>query len=905
MKYLFIAEKNSVMRAVEETYRKHKSEIDRKLHGELIFTALSGHVCRWLEPSEYKEWKDLKWKDLELPLTPEPFLITGSKEKHASEVLNTVKQLVKDEKPDAYIVGTDSDIEGNGIYYLLSHELKITDKPTLRFFEQSLTENEVVDSLMNMTDFYKEPRDVRMTDTFITRSQFDWLVGMNATIAITLRSGELYKVGRVKAPTLKLVYDNSEAIENFIPHSDYQVKVIYADGFSGLMLEEGNGEEALFETEEQAKAFIEELGDAKSASVTKVERNDVKEYAPSLYKLSALQGEAGSKYNYSPKETLDTVQELYEKKFLTYPRTDGTYVSSAKAETFGTLLNTLKKVDGVSEFAENVTASDIERVKKNKKVVNDEEVKKSSHDALLPTEYIPDLNSLSVMQQKIYLLVAKRFLAQFMPPKVDRKTVLLAEINGRTFKSNGSTNIARGWSELYDKKEAQEQISDEINKGNTLDVNELTTHEKKSKPPKRLTSASLVTAMENIAKYIDDKHLKDVMKEAKGIGTQATRADIIEQLISTGYIKCEGKNNALTITDMGKRYMSVLKLFSITDPSSAAEWESLFQSVKEGVTTKDDAMEEILDYVYEFMDEVANADIKAMPRAVTTLDIKCPYCGGAIKKLKWGYACENTIGDKCKFKVSSFHDKVKEDDIKELIVNGVTRKIRAISKSKKSGKSFDARLKLCAVDDDEAVKFSFDEPKELSVKCPYCNGRIFEYSWGFSCENRRDGKCNFSVNSFKGKVQNTDIEELILKGKTRLIKGIGKSKKTGQLLDRYIILNKKGSEYATGFSSGTVPHEQNIVVPDDLKCPYCNGKIIAGNYGFECEHGKDEKNKCSFFVNYHEGKFTIEHLEQLIKNGETSYIEGLTAKSGKPYTAAFKLNKKGSEKTTAMVFPPK
>lgn len=901
MKYLFVAEKNSVMRAVQDAYNKHKSEIDEKLGGEIIFTALSGHVCRWLEPSEYKEWKDLKWKDLDLPLTPEPFLIAGSKEKHAAEVLKNVKTIIKEQKPDAYIVGTDSDVEGNGIFYLLSNEANIINKPTLRFFEQSLTENEVVNSLMHMTDFYKEPRDVRMTDTFITRSQFDWLVGMNSTIAITLRSGELYKVGRVKAPTLKLVYDNSIAIENFKPHSDYQIKVSYEDGFSGLMLTEDGNEEEFFDTEEMAKDFLTTLGDADSGVVTKIDRKNEKTYAPSLYKLSTLQGEAGSKYNLSPKETLDTVQELYEKKFLTYPRTDGTYVSNSKAESFKTLLESLKKVEELSGFTEKITESDVERVKKNKKVVNDEEVKKTSHDALLPTEYSPDINSLSVNQRKIYLLVAKRFLAQFMPAKEDQKTVLFADINGRSFKSTGSINIARGWSELYDNKDNAEQIPDTIVSGSHLDVNSLNVYEKKSKPPKRLTSASLITAMENISKYIDDKHLKDVMKEAKGIGTQATRADIIEQLIATGYIKCEGKNNALTITDMGKRYMEVLKLFSISDPSSAAEWESLFQSVKEGTVTREDAAEKVLDYVYEFMDEVANADIKAIPHESVTLDVRCPYCGGTIRKLRWGYACENSLAG-CKFKLSSFNDKVKEEDVKSLIINGETRKIRAISKSKKTGKSFDAKLKLGTTEDAEVVKFYFDEPKELSVKCPYCGGKIYEYSWGFSCENRISGKCNFSVNGYKGKVKNSNIEELILKGKT-LITKIGKSKKTGKLVDRYIILNEKGSEYATGFAAAA-PTELPAI-PDDLKCPYCKGKIIATSYTFACENNQDEKDKCAFFVNHHEGKFTVEHLRQLIENGKTTYINDLVAKSGKKYTAAFKLNPKGSDKVTEMEFPPK
>lgn len=911
------------MRAVEDAYKHNKAAIDTKLGGEVVFTALSGHVCRWLEPSEYDEWKDTKWKDLELPLTPEPFQIAGTKEEYASGVLANVKKLVKEEKPDAYIVGTDSDVEGNGIFYLLSKYLHIENKPTYRFFEQSLTEKEIVHSLLHMTDFYKEPRDVRMTDTFITRSQFDWLVGMNATIAITTRSGELYRVGRVKAPTIKLVYDNSMAIDNFVPHSDFFVKAEFADGFTGMMLTEDRSEEEVFETEDKAIAFIEALSDPKSANVVSLEKKKISQSAPALYKLSSLQGEAGSKYNYSPKQTLDTVQELYEMRLLTYPRTDGTFVSTAKAATFDTLINTMKHIPELSEHANKVSAADIEKVKKNKKVVNDEEVKKSSHDALLPTETIPsNFEKLSKMQQDIYLLVAKRFLAQFLPDKVNESTTLLSNISGRIFRSKGTITLLPGWSILYRKtsdeeeKEKDEKIPSSIEKGATISVNTVKPHEKVSKPPARLTSATLVTAMENIAKYIDDKHLKDVMKEAKGIGTQATRADIIEQLIKTGYIKCEGKKNTLSITDMGKRYMETMKQFSITDPTTAAEWESVFQSVKEGKVSREDAKEQTLDYVYDFIDEVAKAEIKVAPRDLQVLNVNCPFCkeNGKIRKLKWGYACENAIGKEaaCHFKLSNFDGKVTEKDIAALSTEGITRKITAISKSKKTGKAFNARLKLIG-NTENGIQFAFDDPEELPVKCPYCQGKIFKYDWGYSCENRRSQACTFVVSNKRKKIQITDVEELVIKGKTRVIKGIAVSSKTKKPFDAMLVLLPKGTKDDKGrdvvckydFGDKDKTSVQLPEVPDDLKCPYCNGKVVADRFYFRCEHNNKEKQSCGFAVSRHNGKFTTDDLRDLLEKGETRYIENLVSQKGKTFTAAFKLNEKGAKYATEMVFPPK
>lgn len=917
MKYLFLAEKNSVMRAVEDAYKHNKATVDAKLGGEVIFTALSGHVCRWLEPSEYDEWKDTAWKDLEMPLTPEPFKIAGTKEKYAAGVLSNVQKLVKEERPDAYIVGTDSDVEGNGIFYLLSKYLRIEDKPTYRFFEQSLTEKEIIHSLLNMTNFYKEQRDVRMTDTFITRSQFDWLVGMNATIAITTRSGELYRVGRVKAPTIKLVYDNSMAIDNFVPHSDFLVKAEFADGFTGTMLTEDRSEDESFETEDKAKEFIDSLSDKEHASVLSVEKKKSSQSAPALYKLSSLQGEAGSKYNYSPKETLDTVQELYEKRLLTYPRTDGTCVSSAKADTFEALINTLKHVPELSSHADKVSAGDIEKVRKNKKVVNDEEVKKSSHDALLPTETIPaDFEKLSKMQQNIYLLVAKRFLAQFLPDKVNESTTLLSDISGRTFRSKGTITVIPGWSILYKKtaeeeeKEKDEKIPNGIEKGNSLSVKEVKPHEKVSKPPARLTSATLVTAMENIAKYIDDKHLKDVMKEAKGIGTQATRADIIEQLIKTGYIKCEGKKNALSITEMGKRYMETMKQFSITDPATAAEWESVFQSVKEGKISREDAKEKTLDYVYDFIEEIAKAEIKVTPRNIDTLSVNCPFCkgNGKIRKLKWGYACENSLSGECHFKLSNFNGKVTEKDVAALSTEGITRKITAICKSKTTGKAFSARLKLVG-NTENAIQFAFDDPEELPVKCPYCNGKIFKYDWGYSCENRKEQKCTFAISNKRKKIQISDIEDLVLKGKTKIIKGIGVASSTKKPFDAALTLcavgtkDDKGRDKVTSFAFPERPIVDIPSVPDDIKCPYCGSKVSADRFYYLCDNAKDKK--CTFKVSRHEGKFTVDDLRDLLEKGETRYIDGLVSKKGTSYTAKFKLNGKDEKYVTTQEFPPK
>ena len=234
-KYLFIAEKPSLMRAVRDVYKKHITDVKKKV-GEIEFVALSGHVCRLLLPNEYTVW-DAKWKDIDLPMIPSSWKIGAISDK--KKTIDEIKKKIKENKYDGIIVGTDADTEGNGIYYLLEQYLKLEKMKALRFFEQDQTDKAILTSLLNMTDYHKAPRDVNMTNSFLIRSHMDWLIGMNFSVGFTVKSEFLMKVGRVKAPTLKLVYDNSKAIDEFVPHSDYELQADYKEGFTGTYIVDG------------------------------------------------------------------------------------------------------------------------------------------------------------------------------------------------------------------------------------------------------------------------------------------------------------------------------------------------------------------------------------------------------------------------------------------------------------------------------------------------------------------------------------------------------------------------------------------------------------------------------------------------------------------------------------------
>lgn len=802
MKYLFIAEKKSVMDSVLETYKKHKSDIISKV-GEIDFVAVSGHVCRYLEPDEYPQWKGLKWCEVELPMIPQQFIVTNIEDKQKKNIFLKIKNIIENTNYDGIIVATDADVEGNGIYYLLCEKLNLNHYKTLRFYEQSMTDKEILNSLYHMTDFYQYPRDVRMTEAYLVRSHADWLIGMNATRALSVKTGEKLRIGRVKAPTLKLVYDNSKAIDEFVPHSDYLAKAIYFEGFSGTHYDADGP--VLYSTMQEAESFIQNLNHAGSAPVTNVQKETVKTKPPKLYKLSAIQKEAGSLYNYDLQHTLDIIQLLYEKQLVSYPRTNGEYISSQKAMTLPELLASASHVPSLSPIISGLTQADIKKVMNNPHVVNDKEVQKKSHDALLPTEKKPDLSKLSHDEIIIYEMICRRLVAQFFPDLIEEKTVLLTDISGYSFRSTGTAIVDKGWTVLYNRQSKGEIIPNFLSEDDVLSIEEMEAYEKKSMPPKRLTAAMLGDAMENIARYINDKTLKQTMRKAEGIGQPSTRGKIIDDLIKSGYMDQRGKTNQLFITDKGRLYIESLIQFTIIDPVQTARWETVFQDVREGNITYPDAEKQFRNYVLDFIREV---DVLKIQNHINNLHTYtkhgCPFCGKRILSFDWGYACEDSRNNGCSFTVSSFKGKFKESDLDTLLTAGVTRIINGVTKSK-SGRSIDAKIKLNPPGSQYATSFEFASQAGSSsgsgstaMTCPYCGKPVRTFDWGYACEDSRSG-CSFKVSSFKGKLTEKELQNLIQTGKTAVIHGIINSSKTGKPVDAKLVLNPKGETYATKF----------------------------------------------------------------------------------------------------------
>lgn len=690
-KLLFIAEKPSLMRECMRVYASHKSKIPYSID----FTALSGHVCCFENPKSYSEW-DKKWADIELPMVPKDWKIGLIPDKKT--MFSDIQKMIKAKSYDGFVCATDADREGNLIYHLFSQKIGIAGKKTYRFWVHDLTDKGIMDAFMSMVEMKKDPKQIHLTDASILRSKFDWLIGMNFTIAATIHSGQLMKIGRVKTPTLKIVYDNCAAIDGFTSTTSYEIESQYMEGFSGFSDER-------YTTEADAKKIIAQL--SKTAKVENVEKKKVSTAAPQLYKLSDLQIDASKAYGYTPEKTLKIVQALYEKhKLVSYPRTDCRHISTALAKDFPTLLTAVAAIDTT---ATKVTKTVMDGVTKNKKYVNDTEVGKSSHTALMPTGVVPKIATLDKDEINILTMIYKRFLAIFLPPLVEEKTTVITKNdgNGLLFKSNGKVVIDEGYTKIYSSKLENTPLPD-LKKGQSVNVKMFNVNEKTTTPPARLTEGTLVKEMENIGKRISDKELKDIMNESAGIGTPATRGAIIASLISDGYMETKKSKKTATIyiTDKGKQYIENLSGFSIVSPELTAEWEKKLKEVERGDINSKDFESQMLKFIDGMSSELSTTKMKhistgfsgsggSTPASHGEKVAKCPRCGSDIIENTKAYSCSNPSCGCVIFKDDKYFKAIGKKMTKAIAKSLFEKKkVKVTGCKSKSGKKYDAIVKV-------------------------------------------------------------------------------------------------------------------------------------------------------------------------------------------------------------------
>ena len=794
-KALLIAEKPSLKRTIEEVYNKHKSSIPYEIH----FMEQRGHLLTLKSPSEIDPSLE-KWEWESLPIYPDelggwkykviPEKKTG-KFLTAKERFDAIKSELSSGGYDFVINAGDPDQEGQLLVRIVLGALKNT-LPVKRYWSNDTTEAKVLDALMNLRDDDADPMLVNLLEAAYVRQHSDWLFGMNVSRAATLQMNARAACGRVKTPIMAIVCKREDEINNFVPKTVYGVKALYDSDFSGQLFEESSSEEGeekdenagivWFDTREEAEDLVSAL--AKSGVVKVYESKKVETYAPKLFKLATAQVEAG-KMGYSSSQTLEIIQSLYEKKLMSYPRTDCEYLASG--ENLSEMLKSASAVPELVSYISGIDPSVIGKVKHTKKWVNDEKLKESGHSALVPTTMKPDFSTLSEDEKKIYTMIAKRFVAIFLPPLVQNKRLLITDISGHLFKSTGKTLIDAGYTEIFGTKFTDNEIP-AFSVGDSVSVDEFEVTSKTSTCPKRFTDADLIAVCEAPGKFLDDKSLKDELGKKLKIGTPATRANIIEELITRDKYLMRSKEKSTTYivpTEAGKVIYENLKDCDICKVDLTGEWELKLEAVRSGKLSRSEVESGMKEHVKRLIADIKSTPMKSLAAGRNIIGT-CPECGGNIISSEKSFYCSN-YKEGCHFGAfkTICDSKVKDDEFLKLI-NGE----EIIKTIKKGATKWDQKLRYNMTE--HKFEFVQREVEDVEYTCPHCGGKLQNNGRVIACDG-----CEFKLWLTAGGKTLTEgqIKSFFDKGTTGLIKGF--KSKAGKKFDAEIVLNdeKTGTKY--------------------------------------------------------------------------------------------------------------
>ena len=687
MKALLIAEKPSLMRDIQKVYKKMNLSYD------IDFAAFVGHVVELKEPHEYHaEWK--KWNLDLLPMMPGKYEFRVKKS--AYKVYKDIETLLKTNDYDFIINACDAGMEGENIFYSFYKKAGCR-LPVKRFWTSQTTDSAIRHALEHLID-ENDGLIRNLRNAAMYRMIFDWLVGLNLTRAATVKGGRTIKIGRVMTPTLAIVVKRELEIRHFVPAPYFQLELDMGD-FKALWYDPAAKTNKL-ETMEAAEAIRLKLTDKAQVARIETERKTI--FAPSLHSLLELQKEANKFYGFTSSETLKIAQSLYEKKLITYPRTESKHLPTAFAKT---ITGNLKAAAGLQHVAQAVNdilgnPAHIQRVMNSKRYVDDKKL--TDHHAITVTEVPVGRKSLTPGEAKIYDLIVKRLLAIFLPPYVLDKTGVTLICGDEQFKANGHIVIDKGYTVLYDShKKKEDKPLPYMTEGTELPVRASKILSKMTEPPPRYTDSSLLDAMFHAGRFVEDKHLQAILKDAEGIGTSATRAEIIEKLISIGMMAREGKS--LAATDFGIDVIGSLGDHDVVSPVLTAVWSKKLKDIVDGTMDSRQFYSEMKQFIQETTDRMKGLEMAVQEKQIVIVG-KCVSCGGQVVEGFKGYSCTNKA---CKFFISKtlMKGKITPTDMKKLLAGKETREIRFTWKSGKKGK---AKLKLVG----EKLEFVFTPIKQ-------------------------------------------------------------------------------------------------------------------------------------------------------------------------------------------------
>ena len=719
-KTLVVAEKPSVARDLASTlpgsFKQAKDKTN--LEGDdYVVTWAVGHLVGLAPPDEYDP-KLKKWRFADLPILPDEFKLIPNDERSAKQ-MRAIHRLMASDDVDGIVNACDAGREGELIFAYL-YDLAPVQKPVQRLWLSSMTKSAIREAFEHL----RPGEELKsLEEAARSRSEADWLVGMNATRAASVRLRAAFdgavSLGRVQTPTLALVARREEEIRNFVPEPYWLVEANFeASGerrYTGRYL----GGKRL-PTEAEGQVVVDAVR-GQAGEITKLEKSEQREQPQLLYDLTSLQRHANSLYGFSARRTLGAAQRLYEEhKALTYPRTNSRFLTGDMVPEIKPTVEHVGHNAQYSEGSKYVLGLDSLPLGR---VVNDAKVQ--DHHAIIPTNSEHDLSKMGSDEVKVYDLVTKRFLAIFHPEAVFERTRVETTVREQVFRTSGRRLVEAGWRSVYgelsegDRSEDDsggDQLLPRLEQGEGVQTLSVESMRKETQPPRRFSDASLLGAMETAGKEVEDAELREAMKDS-GIGTPATRASIIERLVDVGYIERDGRS--LVATEKGIQVIRLLGDHKLTSPELTGSWERRLGLIEQGEDTRPAFMDDIKKFTTETVQELDKLKGVQIERAKLG---PCPICGREISENRKGYSCWSREDPGCGFVIwkkkagKMLPVSVAKELIESLRVSresgedpGVGRTEKAVTGFRsRAGRTFRAKLRLEQTDEGK-WRVEFDE----------------------------------------------------------------------------------------------------------------------------------------------------------------------------------------------------
>jgi len=933
-KALIIAEKPSVASDIARAvggFKKHEEYYESE---QYVISSAVGHLLELVVPEGVEPARG-KWSFAHLPVIPPHFDLNPIEKTHAR--LKALAKLIKRKDIEMLINACDAGREGELIFRNIARFAKAS-QPIKRLWLQSMTPAAIREGFTRLRDDHEM---LPLADAAVSRSEADWLVGINGTRAMTAfnsKSGGFFKttVGRVQTPTLAIVVEREQKIRNFVPRDYWEIIGTFgaqAGEYTGKWFDEkfvrpekdGDTDlkpERLWD-KEQAEAIRDKcLG--KPGIVTE-ESKPTTQLAPLLYDLTSLQREANNRFGFSASGTLKLAQGLYERhKVLTYPRTD----SRALPEDYqGTVRNTLTMLKGTTygPFADTILNN--QWVKPNKRIFNDAKV--SDHFAIIPTNEPP--KALNEPEQKLYDMVTKRFLAVFYPAAEFLETTRITRVEKEPFKTVGKVLVNPGWMAVYG-REAQGEDSPTlvpVTPSEQVQTNNIEVKQSQTKPPPRFTEATLLTAMEGAGKLVEDEELREAMSE-KGLGTPATRAAIIEGLLTEQYLLRQGRELQATAKAFSlMELLNGLGIPELTKPELTGDWEFQLRQVQRRQKTRREFMTGIVEITRRIVDRAKEFELDTIPGDFGVLKVPCPKCGGEVHERYKAFQCI-----KCDFSVwKIISGRLFEGrEIEQLIQDRQIGPLQGFRS--RAGKPFAAVVKLNAENKAEfdfgpdqrngegaaaEVDFTGQEPVGL---CAKCGNRVFETAMSFVCEKSvgADRSCDFRIGKIilQQHIERAQAQKLLSSGKTDLLdKFISKK---GRPFKAFLVLEKGKGKVGFEFEPRPTKAKRTTAKSAEPKeptpkidftgqepigaCPKCQAKIFETEAAYLCEKSQADKRPCKFKINKIILQQPIDRTQaiKLLTDGRSDLLTHFVSKTGRQFPAYLVMDDMGK---VTFEFPPR